>query len=274
MLLRSDRLTDEHRKRGDKALLRAFSGDRDRLVQGYAAVAMGAAHVPVGVARLKKALDSADMVVRPYAALALGLAAMRDKEAHALRVFLVEKLRRSKGIERTAALSIAVGISGAKDAREHLFRCLSRKRLTVGVRAPAIQGLGLLRQPTIEIEETLMRALDDKSNTVVEDASLALGFLGRRATARLLVAKLVETKSASVQVHMVAALSHLGSTAAIDPLLDVLSDQSLKHTMRESAAAALGILVDDRTHDPLFEIDAFTNPYGLTVAGRAFVLVY
>ena len=199
---------------------------------------------------------------------------MRDKEADGLRTFLVERLRRSKDIERTAALSIAVGISGAKDARDHLFQCLARKRLTVGVRAPAIQGLGLLRQPTAEIEKTLMLALDDRSATIVEDASLALGFLGRRATAKLLVDKLVETKSASVQIHMVAALSHLGSTAAIDPLLDVLSDGSRKHTMRESAAAALGILVDDRAHDPLFEIDAFTNPYGLTVAGRALVLVY
>ena len=108
----------------------------------------------------------------------------------------------------------------------------------------------------------------------MEDASLALGFLGQRATARMLVQKLVETRSASVQVHMVAALSHLGSTAAIDPLIGVLQGRHRKHTMRESAAAALGILVDDREHDPLFEIDAYTNPYGLTIAGRALVLVY
>ena len=274
MLLRSDRLTDDQRNRGAKALLRTFLRDRDPLVSGYAAVGMGTAHRPVGVAQLKQAVDRADLVVRPYAALALGLRAMRDKQASKLRAFLFEKLRRSKDIERTAALSIAVGISGAKDARDHLFLCLSRKRLTVGVRAPAIQGLGLLRQPTAEIEKKLTLALDDKSATVVEDASLALGFLGRRATARLLVKKLVETKELSVQVHMVAALSHLGSTAAIDPLLEVLLNTSLKHTMRESAAAALGILVDDRARDPLFEIDAFTNPYGLTLAGRALVLVY
>ena len=73
---------------------------------------------------------------------------------------------------------------------------------------------------------------------------------------------------------MVAALSHLGSTVAIDPLVDVLQNSSLKHTMRESAASALGILVDTREHDPLFELDAHTNPYCLTTAGRALVLVY
>ena len=90
----------------------------------------------------------------------------------------------------------------------------------------------------------------------------------------MLVRKLKKTQSESVQVHMVAAISHLGSNAAIDPLLKVLEGKKNKHTMRESAASALGILVDDREHDPLFEIDAHTNPYGLTIAGRAHVLVY
>ena len=45
-------------------------------------------------------------------------------------------------------------------------------------------------------------------------------------------------------------------------------------TMRISAASALGILVDERDVDPLFEIDAHTNPYGLTSAGRTLVAVY
>jgi HEAT repeat protein len=274
MLMRSDKLSDEQRKRGEKALLRAFDRDRDPLVQGYAAMAMGTAHVPIGVALLRKAVDGGNQVVRPYAALALGLAADRAANGDKIRSFLHREFGRSKDIERTAALSIAVGMSGAKDAREDLFDCLRRKRLKVSVRAPAIQALGLLRQPTREIEDTLVTALDDKSNTVVEDASLALGFLGQRKTARLLVGKLKETKSESVQVHMVAAISHLGSNAAIDPLLKVLEGKKNKHTMRESAASALGILVDDREHDPLFEIDAHTNPYGLTIAGRALVLVY
>ena len=124
MLLRSDRWTAVQRKQGNRALLRAFERYRDRLVQGYAAVAMGTAHTPIGVAQLKKAVDSGDMIVRPYAALAIGLRAMRDQDADKLRAFLVNKLRESKDIERTAALSIAVGISGAKDARDYLFRCL------------------------------------------------------------------------------------------------------------------------------------------------------
>jgi len=274
MLMRDENLAEAQQAKGAKALLRAFERDNDPLVRGYAAMAMGTAHTPIGIWNLRRAVDGGNRIVRPYAAVALGLATARSKDARKIRKFLHRELEQSKDIERTAALSIAVGIARADEARDHLFDCLKRRRLKVDVRAPAIQALGLLRQPTREIEETLVKALDDKSNTVVEDASLALGFLGRRETARMLVTKLVKTKSESVQVHMVAALSHLGSHAAVEPLLKVLLDTSGKHTMRESAAAALGILVDDRTNDPMFEIDAHTNPYGLTIAGRALVVVY
>jgi len=279
MLMRSEDLSEEQLEEGEKVLLRAFRFDRDPLVRGYVAMSMGAAYRPVGIDLLRKALSGKDRIVRPYAALALGLAAERASDGRKIRTFLLHELRRSKDIETTAALSIAVGISGEAQGRDDLFKCLKRKRLNDGVRAPAIQALGLLRRPSPEIEATLTEALDAKSGTIVEDASLALGFLGQRSTARMLVKKLVETKSASVQVHMVAALSHLGSTAAIDPLLQVLGNSKGKYTMRCSAASALGILADPRAsdvnfRDPMFEIDAHTNPYGLTTAARALVLVY
>lgn len=259
---------------GAKALRKAFAYDKDPLVRGYVAVAMGTAKTPIDVKALRKAIDDRDRIVRQYAALAVGLACDRSDQGDNIRRSLFQELKQSKQIEHTAALSIAVGITRDKDARDHLFKCLKRKRLQEDVRAPAIQALGLLRQPSKEIEETLLEALDDKSHTVVEDASLALGFLGGRTTARKLVAKMIETKSASVQIHMVAALSHLGTTTAVEPLLEVLENSRYKHTLRESAAAALGILVDERKVDPLFEIDAHTNPFGLTTAARALVAIY
>jgi len=274
LLMRVDSLTDDQRKQGADALLRALERDRDPLVQGFAAVGIGTAHEPFGVPVLRKAVGQADRVVRPYAALALGLAASRTSNPDQVRKFLVGELGRTKGIELPAALSIAIGVAGAKQGRARLFDSLKKTSLNVSVRAPAIQALGLLRMPTREIEQALVAALDEGSATVVEDTSLAIGFLGKRSSARLLVEKLIETKSVSVQTHMVAALSHLGSTAAIDPLIEVLQAKHHKHTMRESAAEALGILVDDREPDPLFEIDAYTNPFGLTTAARALVLVY
>jgi len=276
LMLRTD-LDQKERVEAERVLLRTFDRARDPLVKGYAAVGMGAARAPFGIDELKKTVERRGRTVEgPYAALALGLAAARLEETGATRVrrFLGRELISAKGIQLSAALSIAVGVSGSRDARETLLERLADKRLKASVRGPAIQGLGLLRIADPEVERTICSALDDGADEVVEDASLALGLLGTRRTARLLVKKLAETKSESVQVHMVAALSHLGGTAAIEPLIALLADKAAKHTIRASAAAALGILAMDRDHDPMFELDAHSNPFALTAATRQLVLLY
>ncbi|MHC4958681.1 MAG: HEAT repeat domain-containing protein [Planctomycetota bacterium] len=276
MMLRRE-LDKDVRIEAERAMERTFDRTRDPLVKGYAAVGMGTARVPFGAAALTKTVEQrARSVEAPYAALALGLMATRLDKARADRVrgFLDRELIRAKSIELSAALSIAVGISGSKDAKEALFERLADKRLKASVRGPAIQGLGLLRVGDPNVEKTITLALDDGADEVVEDAAIALGLLGTRTTAKLLVAKLAATKSESVQVHMVAALSHLGGTAAIDPLIALLQDKAMKHTIRESAAAALGILVMEHDRDPMFEVDAHTNPFALTAATRELVLLY
>ena len=277
LLLRSDRLDADQVLKARRALMRAFDKERDPLVQGFCAVSMGNAREPFGMDVLQSAVDrSGNAVVRPYAALALGLAARRldGKKARKVRNFLLREFPKARDVELAGALSIALGLSRAKEAKERLFERLEWKRLKAAVRAPAIQGLGLLGETSPRIERTLIEALEDGTHRVEEDAALALGMLGRRSAARILVDKLVRTRSEPVQAHMVAALSHLGGTAAIEPLLAVLADASNKHTIRASAASALGILVDDRACDPLFQIDASTNPYALTTASRELVLVY
>jgi HEAT repeat protein len=277
LMLRRDTLDEEQRTAGQQSLLEAFKKSHDPLVRGFCAVGMGTAHRPFGVSVLRDAVQrSSNGPVRPYAALALGLAAPRLEEdrARKTRRFLFQELGGARDIQLAAALSIAVGVSGAKEAKDQLFKRLARKHLNAALRGPAIQGLGLLGESSPDIERTLIAALDDGTDEVVEDASLALGFLGKRSTARLLVGKLEQTRSEPVQAHMVVALSHLGSTTAVEPLLALLEDESRKHTVRESAASALGILVGERERDPLFEIDTFCNPYGLTPGGRELVLVY
>ena len=78
-------------------------------------------------------------------------------------------------------------------------------------------------------------------------------------------------KTAVNQAHMVVALGRLEATEAIPVLLEVLRDPGKKHTIRRSAASALGILADTREKDLLFEIDACTNPYGFILATRELV---
>ena len=276
-MLRGDSLSDEARISARTALEHGLAKGRDPLVRGFCAVAMGAALEPFGLERLKAAVDDSGLgIARSFAALGLGLAAWRldGRDPDGIRPLLAERLTSERDTQLVAALSIAAGLAGSEESREALFARLESKRIDPAVRGPAIQALGLLRKRTPRIEKTLIRALDEGPDEVVEDAALALGMLGTRSTALVLVDKLSRTRSESVQAHMVAALAHLGATTAVDPLLELVEDGSLKPTIRRAAIIALGILLDDRETDILFEIDAHTNPYALTPASRALVLPY
>jgi len=275
LILRRPDVGEEWRATAEAALLKALRA-RDPITQGFAATAIGTAAKPFGLERLQQVLEDGDPVVRPFAALALGCTArtLPETEAVAVRTLLHRELGRAEDIQLSAALAIATGLGGAAEAQEHLFARLKKERMNPAVRGPSIQGLGLLGRPSREIEAALVEALEEKSHEVVEDACIALGFLGTRTTSRMLVDKLAATTVDSVRLHMVAALSHLGGGAAVDPLLEVLDRSSAKGDTRAAAASALGILADTRDEDPLFRIDTATNPYCLTSASRELVVVY
>jgi len=276
VLLRDANLEDRARTAGERALTGALERDRDVLVRGFAVAGCGTAARPFATARLREVLDNGDLVVRPFAALALGLSARAASEEDRTRCtnLLRDELEHTHDPQLRASLAIALGLTGDRNARDDLQAYLDRERVAPAERGPALQGLGLLRVPTPAIESGLVEALEDPAEEVVEDACLALGLIGRRTTALLLAEKLSRTESLTVQRHMVAALSHLGSTVAVAPLLAVLRESHYGPERRAAAAAALGLLVDDRDSDPLFEIDTCTNAYALTQAVRPIVKVY
>jgi HEAT repeat protein len=260
-----------------RALLHVLDRTRDPLARGFAAVGMGTAHSPFGIAQLTKAVDkTGPAVVRPFAALALGLAVRRlpAKEAERVRRFLVRELEKTRHVHLAGALAIAVGVSGAREGRDLLLARAREKQAFDGIRANALEALGHLGDGDPAVMEVLEKALAGKSPLVVQNAAIALGFLGNRETASLLVRKLAEAPWEAVQIHMVIGLSHLGGTVAIEPLLELLKTPSTRPTVLASAATVVGILLDPRERDPLFEIDACCNPYALTPATRELVRLY
>jgi len=72
----------------------------------------------------------------------------------------------------------------------------------------------------------------------------------------------------------VTGLSHLGGAAAIGPLIEILGNSARKRDTRISAATVLGLIIARRERDLLFELDAYTNPYGLTEASRELARVF
>lgn len=85
-LMREVELDAEKTEQARKALAYVFEKDHDKLLVSYAAIAMAGAWEPTGIESLMRLVDrSGEPTVKPYAALALGLATQRLDEKPAQR---------------------------------------------------------------------------------------------------------------------------------------------------------------------------------------------
>jgi len=276
-ILRKGNPGEETRAAAVKALLTAFNEDHDLLVRGFSAVALGGAKEPAALEPIRKEFEKRrDAVVRPFCALALGLAARgrETKEAVRIRKLLAAEARKAKDPDLAAAVCLAAGIARSEPARPLLLALAQDTHENPEVRGAACEALGLLGRTDAVAERALRRALLEKSPDLVFGAALGLGFLGTRTTGHILVSRLTDTRSESLQAHLVMALCHLGGGMAVEPLLEIARDRGERTATRRAAVIALGLLVDEGEKDPLFEIDASLNPYGLIIATRELVKVF
>ena len=144
-MLRDHEVDDAETKLARRALLQTLRKSSDPTLRGFAAVAMGTAREPFGLADLQEVVDhGGHQEVKPFAAIALGFAA-RTRDDKKLRRFLAAELDKTKAKELSSALCIALGVAGAEDAREALLELLADTRVAATQRGAAAQGLGLLR---------------------------------------------------------------------------------------------------------------------------------
>jgi HEAT repeats len=260
----------------EKLLVKHMNLDPDPLVKGYSAIALGIARPPFEPDALLRCLSEGDGTTRPYAALALGLAARNLHPGAAVKVrkVLLGGYRKARGPEMPGALAIALGLAGAEEAGELLAVVVANEKVGVDKRAPACQALGLLKGENRNHLRALVIALNSSSDEVAQNAALGLGLRGGEGIAAELVRMLRTTRSEMMQLHMVTGLSHLGGPEVVEPLLAIVADPEAKRDRRISAATALGLIITRSERDPLFEIDAYSNPFGLTEASRELVRVF
>jgi len=276
-LLREGGLDDERARAAAEPLLEALRESPDPMLRGFAAVSLGGATPPRGIPDLRDAIDrGGNAALRPYAALALGLAArsLHDESARPIRAFLAGELAKSREIELSSALSLALGLARALEAKDALLERLEDGGSPTQERGAAAQALGLLGDATPRVAAALAAALEERSADVVQDAALAMGLLGRRETAELLAVRLRKTDSGAVQGRIVLALGYLGNAASVGPLLETLEDPAQNEIVREFAATALGILGDRRERDVLFDLDAWCNYLGATTSTHELIRLY
>jgi HEAT repeat protein len=277
-LLREAALSDEDVRRADQALSRVFEKERDLILRGFAALALGGGRRPLEMGTLMRAIDhGGNAAIKPYCALALGLGArnMERGRNRKVRVFLREELNKTRDVELASSLSIALGLAGATEASEDLLERVQLRRLSIPVRGAAAEGIGLMETKSPEVADALERmALKEAHTDLLPDIVLALGLMGRRGIAPELVSMLSKSRSKSLQARIILALGHLDHEAAVKPLLDILKHPRERTLVREFAAVALGMMGDRREVDLLFGIDAYFNFYATTGATHELIRLY
>lgn len=276
-LLREMRLDDDMTKRVRKEVLAAFRKDNDAVLRAFAAIALAGACEPMAVDELMRVVErSGNPVVKPYAALALGLAARRleKKDADKVRGFLRERAAKEKELEFSSALTLSLGLAVDVESRDYLLERVTSTKLPAPVRAAAAEALGLLRRSDPEVDAALLDALHNGPPQLVEAASLALGLVGRRSTAKELLARFKTADTGLLQGALTLALGHLGQSTAVDPLLAILRDKRQKRVIRDLAAVALGILGDPREKDVLFALDAYFNYFATSILTNELLQIF
>lgn len=181
--------------------------------------------------------------VRLYAARALG--ELGDTTA---TWPLIESLREDRNVDVRVRAARALGKLGGVDVVEPLVEALSDENPQVCITAT---------DALIEIGEVatdaLISILHNEKVNVRCDATRALGELGNTKAVEPIITMLKD-EWVNVRIYAVTSLGKLEDTAAVPALVDVLRDSKENELVRAGAAAALGVLRDQRALMPLREL--------------------
>jgi HEAT repeat protein len=273
--------------------MRALAAERLGDPRGSEAVENARDRAVAGLAKLG---DDADATVRTMAIGSLGkLADPRGLE------LVLARFSDAEGAVREAAV-MAAGEIGGEQAREALRRACGHERPDVrfqavaayaavageDARAAVSVALGdddpLVRQSAIESLTTLgpsadactriARLLQDRDESVADEAAIALGQLGDERA----VPRLVKLASGPRGFEAMAALGDLRAAEAGDAL-DALAGSLLKPLLVKAAAATALVRIGDPRGEPHFRavFEAFRNDartYCVEVIGELRLAAY
>ncbi len=104
------------------------------------------------------------------------------------------------------------------------------------IRARAVEAMGKLQDPSCL--EGLTEMLNDLNHNVRIQAAFALGQLGNSQAENTLIARVSEKELTKVKIHIVEALSKIGSSASFPVFIKLLKSEDDK--LRAEAALSLG----------------------------------
>jgi len=197
---------------------------------------------------LLKQLSTGKTMLKPWAGLAVGVMGrqlldnnetMSESASNALRA-AAEKCNRPAEI---GAYLLGIGIR--RDI-EGMDICLDKLDYfsTDEARGYCAVALGLIEdRSAISPIQEIIRESKYKPD-LLKQAAIALGLLGDKELVPDLVTMLETATGLATQAAISTALGAIGDSRSIDPLVELLGDQSVTQSARGFAAAALGIVCD------------------------------
>ncbi len=243
-----------------RASLQDASANADAQVKNFSVIAMGQVggrpgdgdDPMAGVKDVRKylltQLSKGKTQVKPWAGLAIGvmergLLDNNQEPSSASLGALRQALQGTKTKIEVGAYAIACGIAGDTDAEKILLDKLDSMS-DDDVRGYTAIGLGLMNSVTaIEpIQEVVEKS--KYRGELLKQAAISLGLLGDKALVTKLTTMLAEAKTLTTQAALASALGFIGDARSVDPLVEMLQDDSLTGAARGFAAVALGIVAD------------------------------
>jgi HEAT repeat protein len=232
-----------------RQLLRCWQGSGDQMARRFAVIALGR----IGGASCQQALlkvygGALKATERPWLALALGVCAFRARQDGAVDEALVRPLlydfttQQNKDLQ--AALAVALGLAGCRDAADPMAELLTRSEGDEHLAGYLCVGLALLehRAAVSQLSAIAQRSL--RRPFLLMQACVALGRLGDKTAVPLLLARMREGDNAAGLAALAQAVGAIGDRHSIEPLQRLAADRTQPALVRAFVAAAMGAIGD------------------------------
>ena len=157
-------------------------------------------------------------------------------------------LDRERGLRVRVRAARALGRLGGKIVVEPLVEALNDENPQVCITATdALIEIGDVAT------DALIESLDHEKVNVRCDATRALGEIGNKKAVEKII-KMLKDEWVNVRIYAVTSLGKLNDTKAVPALIEVMKNTQENDLVRAGAAAALGVLRDQRALMPLREL--------------------
>jgi HEAT repeat protein len=239
-------------------LMTTFELEREPLTRGFVLMALGRQGGGDVRTFLATQLREGPTMLRPWAALALGVLAREHDDSTARIILRNADLPKAE----LGALFVAQGLAGDRESVPALTKALG-ENAAPRTRAHAANALGLLGGDAARFA-LLSAQVKEKSTLVRSAIAVSLGSIGAAEDADILVQSLGLASDPALQGTVAVALGLHGGTETLDRIEALLTKDAappVKGDMAARAAAvqALGILLDRRGPMVLPEISSETN---------------